>query len=150
MATVLSQSVLDQNGPNDHFGQNGLISNWILAFARPKWTKMVHYFGLTRSILVHLGPPTVLWPNSRISGTGKGEPAANLGSTLPWTLSPTFCAGCCLKSTVTTFSIFSERRSHLYPYQEWPRQTKPKKGQFMNFSHGHSGTKVQCESCLFS
>ena len=34
--------------------------------------------------------------------------------------------------------------------QEWPRQTKPKKGQFMNFSRGHSGTKVQCESCLFS
>ena len=34
--------------------------------------------------------------------------------------------------------------------QEWPRQTKPKKGQFMNFSQGHSGTKFQCESCLFS
>ena len=34
--------------------------------------------------------------------------------------------------------------------QEWPRQTKPKKGQFMNFSQGHSGTKAQCESCLFS
>ena len=50
-----------QNGPNDHFGQNDLIPNWILAFARPKWTKMVH-FGLTRSILVHLGPPAVLWP----------------------------------------------------------------------------------------
>ena len=42
-----------QNGPKDHFGQNDLIPNWILAFARqngPKW-----------SILVHLGPPTVLW-----------------------------------------------------------------------------------------
>ena len=25
-----------------------------------------------------------------------------------------------------------------------------KEGQFMNFSQGHSGTKVQCESCLFS
>ena len=34
--------------------------------------------------------------------------------------------------------------------QEWPRQTKPKKGQFMNFSQGHSRTKVQCELCLFS
>ena len=34
--------------------------------------------------------------------------------------------------------------------QEWPRQTKPKKGQFMNFPQGHSGTKAQCESCLFS
>ena len=33
--------------------------------------------------------------------------------------------------------------------QEWPRQTKPKKGQFMNFSQGHSGTKVQCESCTW-
>ena len=27
---------------------------------------------------------------------------------------------------------------------------KPNQGQFMNFSQGHSGTKVQCESCLFS
>ena len=27
---------------------------------------------------------------------------------------------------------------------------KPKKGQFMNFSRGRSGTKVRCESCLFS
>ena len=29
-------------------------------------------------------------------------------------------------------------------------QTKPKKGQFMNFSRGHSGTKARCESRLFS
>ena len=28
-------------------------------------------------------------------------------------------------------------------HQEWPRQTKPKEGQFMNFSQGHSGTKVR-------
>ena len=34
-----------QNGPNEHFGQNDLIPNWILAFARPK--------------LVHFGP---FWP----------------------------------------------------------------------------------------
>ena len=27
--------------------------------------------------------------------------------------------------------------------QGWPRQTKPKKGQFMSFSQGHSGTKVR-------
>ena len=27
--------------------------------------------------------------------------------------------------------------------QEWPRQTKPKKGQFMNFPQGRSGTKVR-------
>ena len=71
-----------QNGQNGHFGQNDLIPNRILAFARPKWTKMVHFglkipnrilafarpkwtkmvhFGLKRSILVHFGPPTVLW-----------------------------------------------------------------------------------------
>ena len=43
------------------FGQNDPIPNWILAFTRPKWTKMVQ-FGLKRAILVHLGPPTVLWP----------------------------------------------------------------------------------------
>ena len=49
MAAVLSESVLDQNGPNDHFGQNDIVPNRILAFARPRW-----------SILVHLGPPTVL------------------------------------------------------------------------------------------
>ena len=41
-------------------------------------------------------------------------------------------------------------KSRVVVVQEWPRQTKPKKGQFMNFSQGHSGTKVQCESCLFS
>ena len=35
-------------------------------------------------------------------------------------------------------------------FQESPRHTKPKKGQFMNFTRGHSGTKVRCESCLFS
>ena len=33
--------------------------------------------------------------------------------------------------------------------QEWPRQTKPEKGRFMNFSQGHSGTEAQCESCFF-
>ena len=45
------------------------------------------------------------------------------------------------------FSLFFFLRSSFF--QEWPWQTKPKKGQFMNFSQGHSGTKVQCESCLF-
>ena len=29
--------------------------------------------------------------------------------------------------------------------QESPRQTKPKKGQLMNFSRGQTGTKVRCE-----
>ena len=46
---------MDQNGPNDHFGQNDLIPNWILAFARPKWTKMVH-FGPFWPEEVHFGP----------------------------------------------------------------------------------------------
>ena len=44
-----------QNGPNDHFGQNDLIPNWILAFARPKWTKMVH-FGPFWPDEIHFGP----------------------------------------------------------------------------------------------
>ena len=55
-----------QNGQNDHFGHNDPIPNQILAFARPKWTKMVHFFfgpcWPKEAILVHLGPPTVLWP----------------------------------------------------------------------------------------
>ena len=42
-ATKLCIYLMDQNGPHDHFGQNGLIPNWILAFASPKWTKMVHF-----------------------------------------------------------------------------------------------------------
>ena len=50
-------SKMVQNAPDDLFGQNDLILNRILAFAGPKWT-----FGLKRSILVHLGPPTILWP----------------------------------------------------------------------------------------
>ena len=44
-----------QIGINDHFGQNDLIPNWILAFARPKWTKMVH-FGPIWPGEVHFGP----------------------------------------------------------------------------------------------
>ena len=44
-----------QNGPNDHFGQNDLIPNRILAFARPKWTKMVHV-GPFWPEEVHFGP----------------------------------------------------------------------------------------------
>ena len=69
MAAVLSECVLTkmvQHGPNDHVGQDDLILNrvsWVSTFARPKWAKMDH-FGLKRSMLVHLGPPTVLWPFS--------------------------------------------------------------------------------------
>ena len=44
-----------QNGPNDRLGQNDLIPNWILAFARPKWTILVH-FGPFWPEEVHFGP----------------------------------------------------------------------------------------------
>ena len=44
---------------------------------------------------------------SRTSGTGKGKPAGDLGSTLPGTLSQPSVQGVFLKSTVTAFS-FSE------------------------------------------
>ena len=44
-----------QNGADDHFGQNDLVPNWILAFARPQWTKMVH-FGPFWPEEVHFGP----------------------------------------------------------------------------------------------
>ena len=55
MAAVPSESVLDQNGQNDHFGKNDLIPNWNLAFAGQKWTKMAH-FGPFWSIEVYFGP----------------------------------------------------------------------------------------------
>ena len=55
MAAALSESALDQNGPNDHLGQNDLIQNRILAFARPNWTKTVH-FGPFWPEEVHSGP----------------------------------------------------------------------------------------------
>ena len=54
-AAVLSESVLGQNGPNDHFGQNDQIPNQILAFAGPKWTKMLH-FGAFWPEGAHFGP----------------------------------------------------------------------------------------------
>ena len=53
VAAVLSKSVLDQNGPDDHFGQTALFQTGVWHYRDqngPKW-----------SILVHLGPPTVLW-----------------------------------------------------------------------------------------
>ena len=54
-----------------------------------------------------------------------------------------------LTSILPLFYLSSASFKPLF-YQEWPRQTKPKKGQFMNFPQGHSGTKIQCESCLLS
>ena len=62
----MSESVLEQNGPNDRFGQNDLIPSWSLAFARPTWTKTVH-FGPFWPEEVRLGPPTVLWPFLRMA-----------------------------------------------------------------------------------
>ena len=44
-----------QNGPNDHFGPSDLFPNWILAFARPKWSKMVR-FGIFWPGEAHFGP----------------------------------------------------------------------------------------------
>ena len=44
-------------------------------------------------------------------GHGKGKPAENLGSTLPWTLSQPSVRGYFVKSTVTAFSSFSDLRS---------------------------------------
>ena len=55
VAAILSETVLDQNGPNDHFGRNDLIPNRILAFARPKWTLLVH-FGPFWPGEAHFGP----------------------------------------------------------------------------------------------
>ena len=46
---------MDQNGLFDHFGQKDLIPNRILVFARPKWTKMVH-FGPSWPEEAHFGP----------------------------------------------------------------------------------------------
>ena len=68
MAAVLLQSVLDQNGPK--WSKRPLWSKW--PYSEPDFsireTKM-HQNGpfwsilaLKRSILVHLSPPTVLWP----------------------------------------------------------------------------------------
>ena len=65
----VSWTKMAQNGQNDHFGQNGLIPNWILVLARPRWTKMVHlgpswakevYFGPFRSANRTLASPE-LW-----------------------------------------------------------------------------------------
>ena len=44
-----------QNSPNDDFGQMTLFQTKIFAFARPKWTKMVH-FGQFWPEEVHFGP----------------------------------------------------------------------------------------------
>ena len=43
------------------FWSKGPYSELDFSIPRPKWSILVH-FGLKRSILVHLGPPTVLWP----------------------------------------------------------------------------------------
>ena len=53
------------------------------------------------------------------------------------------------EATLNFGSATEAKRDSLADVQESPRQTKPKKGQFVNFSRGYSGTKVRCESCLF-
>ena len=63
---MLSESVLDQNGPNDYFGQSGLIPNRILAHARPKWTKIVH-FGLKNFGPFRSANPTLAIPEVRMN-----------------------------------------------------------------------------------
>ena len=52
--TILVKMTLFRTGFQHSRDQNG-----------PKWSILVH-FGLKRSILVHLGPPTVLWPFLKI------------------------------------------------------------------------------------
>ena len=60
-------------------------------------------------LLENCSPESPNATNSRISGTGKGKPAGNLGSPHCRDLVPTFRAGCFLKkSTVPAFSSFSE------------------------------------------
>ena len=51
-----------QNGPNDHFGQNDLVPNRILALGdqMDQNGPLGVHFGLKRPILAHSGPPTVL------------------------------------------------------------------------------------------
>ena len=66
-----------------------------------------------------------------ILGIGKGKPAANLGWTLPWTLSPPSVRGVFLRSSVTTFSFFLLKETSLRP---WKRKLSLVRG----FSRGHS------------
>ena len=45
-----------QNGQYDDFGQNDLIPNRIVVFARPKWTKMVHFGPFWPNEVYYFGP----------------------------------------------------------------------------------------------
>ena len=56
----------------------------------------------------------------RRQAPGKGKPAANIGSTLPWTLCRPSVRGCFSKSTVPAFSSFSD-------FQVFEEQTLKKK-----------------------
>ena len=130
MAAVLSGSVLDQNGPNDHFGQTDLIPNWNFAFARPKWTKLVH-FSLKRTILVHLGPPTVLWPF--LSHGIPQEKAALLGRFSSLHPMPRPFKSANLIFVVVSPSLFTETQSNVqnaptcYRAPKWPNPEFPRK-----------------------
>ena len=70
------------------------------------------------------------WPSGYLMRRGERHKEGNLGKlrqTRP-------------KATSLMFGRSAASKSF---FQEWPRQTKPKKGQFMNSSRRHSGTEVQ-------
>ena len=60
--------------------------------------------------------------------------------TSPKNVKPCSAASKCFTATFSTFFTATFR---LFEISSDPRQTKPKTGQFMNFSQGHSGTKVR-------
>ena len=77
-----------ENGQNDRFGQNDLIPNWILAFARLTWINMVHfgpfwteevYFGPFRSANRTLATPDL----SKVQNKGTQGVQARCGTELP-------------------------------------------------------------------
>ena len=91
--------------------------------------------------------PTVsyLWPITREPSRKVSENVKFVGRNMS-----VICTGMCRVTNFSDhFTSFRESVADTF-HQESPRQTKPKKGQFMNFSQGHSGTNVGCESCLFS
>ena len=70
---------------------------------------------------------------------GSAEPTEKVSRNMGYRLGP--AKTYVLRGTPPTYAI--KTRAATNNYQERPRQTKPKKGQFMNFSQGHSGTKVR-------
>ena len=128
-------------------GSFALYVSWLVFWADMLWgrglVQRAHVFALdfrrqvvTNGVLLH--------------GRARVESLQQIGHLL-WKLMMSH--RCCPErrtDRAQRLSCVRELRKIARYFQEWPRQTKPKKGQFMNFSRGHSGTKVQCESCLFS